>query len=55
MSVDLTELVLGAGQANPQTFDLAEPALVLRLGDAGDEVVADFGESCLLGGVWSQE
>jgi hypothetical protein len=34
--VDLGELVFGAGQADPESFDLAEPALVSGIGDAGD-------------------
>lgn len=39
--VELGELVVGAGEAGLEAFDLAEPALPLRLGDAGEQVVAD--------------
>jgi hypothetical protein len=50
-SFDLGEFVLGAGEADLQSFDLAEPALAFGFGDAGGEVVADLGESVALGGV----
>jgi hypothetical protein len=33
--VELGEFVLGAGEADLEAFDLAEPAFVLGLGDAG--------------------
>lgn len=35
-SLDLGELVLGAGEADLESFDLAEPAFSLSLGDAGE-------------------
>ncbi|MER5532582.1 hypothetical protein [Streptomyces mirabilis] len=38
----MSELVFGAGQADPESFDLAEPAFALGLGDEGNEVVADL-------------
>jgi len=40
--IDLGELVLGAGEADPESFDLAEPAFLFGFGDAGVEVVADL-------------
>ena len=39
-SVDLGELVVGASEADVQSFDFAEPAFVFGFGDARDEVVA---------------
>ena len=50
-AVDLGELVLGAGEADLESLDLAEPAFALGLGDAGQEVVADLGDAGPLGGV----
>jgi hypothetical protein len=41
-SVDLGELVVGAGEADFEAFGFAEPALTLGLGDASDQVVADL-------------
>ena len=49
------ELLLGAGQADLETFGLAEPAFRLGFGDSGDQVVADLGKPCPLGRVRSQE
>ncbi|MFD3613050.1 hypothetical protein ACFWXA_34265, partial [Streptomyces atroolivaceus] len=43
-SIPLSKLVLGASQADPQSFDLPEPALALGLVDPGDQVVADVGQ-----------
>ena len=40
------EPLLGAGPADLETFDLAEPALRLGCADAGKEVVADVDEPC---------
>lgn len=53
--VELDEFLLGAGEADQESFDFIEPAFALGLGDAGEEVVADLDEPCPLGGVWSQE
>ncbi|WP_370740857.1 ATP-binding protein [Streptomyces sp. Ncost-T10-10d] len=44
------EFLLSSGEADLEALDLAEPALVFRLGDAGDQVVADVGEPCPLAG-----
>jgi len=41
-AVDLGELVFGAGEADFESFDFAEPALAFGLGDAGVQVVANF-------------
>ena len=41
-SVELCQLVFGAGETDLQAFDLAEPALAFSFGDAGFEVVADL-------------
>jgi hypothetical protein len=53
--VDLGELVLGAGEADPESLDLAGPAFAFGLGDAVVQVVADLLESAALGGVRPQE
>ncbi len=49
--VDLDEFVVGAGEADLEPFNLAEPAFAFSFDDAGDEVVADLGEPVALGGV----
>jgi hypothetical protein len=51
VAVDLSEFVLGSGEADLESFDFAEPAFALGFGDAGGEVVADLGEAVALGGV----
>jgi hypothetical protein len=48
--VDLGEFVLGAGEADLESFGFAEPAFAVGFGDAGDEVVADLGDAVALGG-----
>ena len=53
--VELCELVLGAGEADLESFDLAEPALAFGFGDAGDQVVADLEQAVPLGGVGPEE
>jgi hypothetical protein len=53
--VELDELVLGAGEADAEPFDLAEPAFTFGLGDAGDEVVPDLLETGALRRVWPEE
>jgi hypothetical protein len=53
--VHLGELVPGAGQADLQSFGLAEPAGRFGLGDAGGQVAADLGEAGPLGGVRAQQ
>ena len=53
--LDLGELVLGAGEADLESFDLAGPAFALGLGDAVVQVGPDFLEPSALGGVRSQE
>ena len=50
--VDLGELVMGAGEADFESFGFAEPAFAVGFGDAGGEVVADLGDAAALGGVW---
>ncbi|MGW3419182.1 hypothetical protein [Streptomyces phaeochromogenes] len=40
--VNLTDLGLNAGQADAESFDLAQPALLLCLSNAVNEVVADL-------------
>jgi hypothetical protein len=51
---DLGEFVFGAGEADLESFGFAGPAFAFGFGDAGGEVVADFGEAFLLGGVWPE-
>lgn len=53
--IEPAELLLGTSQADLETFDLAEPAFRLGFGDSGDQVVADLGKPCPLGGVRSEE
>jgi len=53
--VDLGELVLGAGEADLEALDLAEPAFAFGLGDAVVQVVPDLLEAGPLGGVRPQE
>ena len=53
--IELAELLLGAGQADLETFDLAESAFRLGFGDSGDQAVADLGKPCPLGRVRSEE
>ncbi|MER0477808.1 hypothetical protein ABR737_05480 [Streptomyces sp. Edi2] len=53
--IELAELLLGASLADLETFDFAEPAFRLGLDDSGDQVVADLGKPCPLGGVRSEE
>ena len=48
-------LALGAGEADLESFDLAEPALGFGFGDAGDEVVADLVQAGPGGGVGAQQ
>jgi hypothetical protein len=47
--VDLGELVLGAGEADLEALDLAEPAFAFGLGDAVVQVVPDLLEAGPLG------
>lgn len=53
--IDVGKLLLGAGEADLEAFNLVEPAFALGLGDAGDEVVADVGQPCPLGWIGSEE
>ena len=49
--VHLGEFGAGAGEADLQALGLAEPAVGLGFGDAGDQVVADLDEPGAFGGV----
>lgn len=42
LRVDLGDLLFGCSEAGLEYFDLPEPSFPLRLGNAVDEVVADF-------------
>ena len=53
--VDLGELVVGAGEADLQSLDFAEPAFAFGFGDAVVQVGADLLEPGALGWVWPQE
>src|SRR4051794_35938664 len=48
--VELVEFVLCSGEADLESFDLAEPALTVGFSDAGVEVVADLFQPRPLGG-----
>jgi hypothetical protein len=54
-AVELGELVVGAGEADLETFDLAVPAFAFGLGDAGKQVFADLFQPCSLRWVWPRE
>jgi hypothetical protein len=51
----LGELVLGPGEADLESFDLAQPAFAFGLGDPGGQVVADLGQAVALGWVRPKE
>src|SRR5690348_3779233 len=51
-AVDLGDFVVGAGQAELESFDFAEPSFAFGLGDPGDEVVADVNDSLPLSRIW---
>jgi hypothetical protein len=53
--IELAELLLGASEADLETFDLAEPAFRLGFGDADDQVVADLAKPRPLGRVRPEE
>jgi hypothetical protein len=53
--VELGEFLAGAGEADLQPVDLAEPALLAGFGDAGVQVVADLDQSRALCGVRPQQ
>ena len=40
--VELSEFVFGAGKADLEAFDLAEPSFAVGFGDACGEVFSDF-------------
>ena len=46
---------MGAGEADAESFDLAEPAFAFGLGDAGVQVVADLFEPGSLRGIGPEE
>jgi hypothetical protein len=52
--LELGELVVGGVEADLEALDLAELALFLGFGDAGDEVVADLGQAGELARLWPQ-
>ncbi|MFE2738718.1 hypothetical protein [Streptomyces sp. NPDC059349] len=54
-SVRSGDFFLSPGEADFESFDLAEPALALGLGNASDEVVSDLFESRTMGRIWSEE
>lgn len=51
--VDLSELVLGAGEADLEALDLAEPSFAFGLGNAVMQVVPDLFETAPHGTVGS--
>ena len=53
--LDLGELVVGGGEADPESLGFAGPAFAFGLGDAGQEVVADILQPIFLGGVSPEE
>ena len=53
--VNLADLGLGAGQTDAESFDLAQPALLLCLSNAVDQVVADLDQTAALGGIGAEK
>jgi hypothetical protein len=53
--VDLGEFLLGAGQADLEPIDFAEPPFPMCLVDAVAKVVADLYQPLAVAGVWPQE
>jgi hypothetical protein len=53
--VGLGEFVAGGGEADLESLGFSGPPFALGFGDAGQEVVADFFEAVVLGGVDAQE
>ncbi|MGW2287063.1 hypothetical protein [Streptomyces phaeochromogenes] len=53
--VELVDFGFGPGEADAETFDLAEPALLFGLGDPVQQVVADLYKPAALGWVGTQE
>jgi hypothetical protein len=47
--IELSQLLLGARQADLQALDLAEPAFTLSFGDPIKQVVADLDQAVTLG------
>jgi hypothetical protein len=52
---DLGELVVRAGEADPESFGFAGPAFAFGFGDTGQEAVADVFQTLLLRGVSPEE
>ncbi|WP_158692916.1 hypothetical protein [Streptomyces roseochromogenus] len=44
LCIELGELLLCAGEADLESFDLTEPPVLFCFGDSGDQVVADVGK-----------
>jgi hypothetical protein len=55
VALELGEPVFGAGEADLESFDLAEPAFVFGFDNPGLQVVADLFQPCPLCRVWWQE
>lgn len=53
--VYLTDFGLSAGQADAESFYLAQPALLLCLSNAVNEVVADLHQTAALGGIGAKK
>lgn len=53
--IELSDLVLGAGETDLEAFDFAEPALALNFGDPIDQVVSDPDQPVSLGRLRPEE
>ncbi|MGW7261407.1 hypothetical protein [Streptomyces sp. NPDC054834] len=53
--IELGEFVLGSGEADFKSFQLAEPAFAFGFGDAVDEVVPNLHQSVARGGIGTEE
>ncbi|MGW7281643.1 hypothetical protein ACWGIV_25770 [Streptomyces sp. NPDC054844] len=54
LCIELGELLLCAGEADLESFDLTKPSLLFCFGDSGDQVVADLDEAVSLSRIRSE-
>ncbi|TDC25416.1 hypothetical protein E1265_07100 [Streptomyces sp. 8K308] len=54
LCIELGELLLCAGEADLESFDLTEPSLLFGFGDSGDQVVANLDEAVSLSRIRSE-
>ncbi|MEU5634143.1 hypothetical protein ACH47C_17165 [Streptomyces rishiriensis] len=54
LCIEQAEFVLGSGEADLESFDLAKPSFAFGFGDPGEKVVADLREAASLGRVGAE-